>query len=98
MALGDVEDDGAGFEEAEVALLIGGNLPERMQRQVRRLLHLLEGDQANIIGLADFFERPANAHVPRQSLTAIGRGFEGGDGGSCGHGLSRSLSLASSYP
>ena len=36
--------------------------------------------KANLVGMADFFKRPANAHVTRQSLTAIMRRFKSGDG------------------
>ena len=39
MALGDVEDDRAGLEQREIAFLIGRDLAERMQRQMRGLLH-----------------------------------------------------------
>ena len=40
MALGDMEDDRARFEQDEIAFLIGRNLPERMEREMRGLLHL----------------------------------------------------------
>jgi hypothetical protein len=43
-----------------------------MKPQVFRLLYRTEGNQANLIRLADFFERPANARVPRQAFATIG--------------------------
>ena len=81
MALGDVEHDRAGFEQGEIAFLIGRDLPERMKRAMRGLLHLRERHQADVVGLAHFLERPAHAHVARQAPAAIGRALEGGDGG-----------------
>ena len=80
MALGDVEHDGPRLEQDELAFLVGRDLAERMQRQVRRLLHRPERNQANLVGLAHLFQRPANARVARQSLAAVGRAFKGGDG------------------
>jgi hypothetical protein len=44
------------------------------------LLHLLERNEADVIGLPHLFERPARAHVPRLTLAAVGRAFERGDG------------------
>jgi hypothetical protein len=84
MALGDVEDDRAGLEQGQAAFLIGRDLAERMQRQVRGLLHRAEGHQAHLVRQARFFERPAHARVARQSLAAVGRAFECGNGD--GHG------------
>ena len=81
MALGDMEHDRAGLEQGEIALLIGRNLPERMQRKMGGLLHRRERHQADVVGLAHFLERPANAHVARLPLAAVGRVFEGCDGG-----------------
>jgi hypothetical protein len=72
MMLGDVEDDRAGFEQDEIAFLIGGNLAEGMERQMRGLLHRGKGNEAHLIGQARFFERPANAGIARQPLAAIG--------------------------
>ena len=40
MALGDVEHDRPGLEEGEIAVLVGRDLAEGVQRQVRGLLHL----------------------------------------------------------
>src|SRR5665213_4348421 len=51
---------------------------------MRGFLHLSERKKTNLVRLAHFFERPADAHVTRQSLAAIGRPFKGGNGG--GHG------------
>jgi hypothetical protein len=47
---------------------------------MRRLLHRSERNQTNLVGLAHFFKGPANAHVTRKSLAAIGRACKGGDG------------------
>src|SRR5688572_5541109 len=81
MALRDMEHDGARLEQGEIAFFIGRNLPERMKRTMRGFLHLTERNKTNVVRLAYFFKRPANAHVTRQSLAAIGRPFKGGDGG-----------------
>ena len=61
---------------------------------MRGLLHRGERKQANVVGLAHFLERPAHAHVARQSPAAIGRAFEGGDGD--GHPEFRSLEASRS--
>jgi hypothetical protein len=36
-----------------------------MKLSVRRLFHLTERDKSNIVWLADFFKRPAYAHITR---------------------------------
>jgi hypothetical protein len=72
MALGDMEDDRPGLEQGEIAFLVGRNLAERMKRQMRGFLHRAERNKANLVGLAHFFKRPANARIARQSLAAIG--------------------------
>ena len=72
VALGDMENDRSSLEQGEVAFLIGRNLPERMQRQMRRFLHRMERNKANLIGLAHFFKRPANPRIARQPPAAIG--------------------------
>ena len=38
-----------------------------------------DATQANLVGLADLFKRPANAHVARQARATIGRPLKGGD-------------------
>jgi hypothetical protein len=43
-----------------------------MKRQMRGFLHRTKRNQANLVRLAHFFERPANARIARQSLAAIG--------------------------
>jgi hypothetical protein len=43
-----------------------------MKRQMRGFLHHTERNKANLIGLAHFFKRPANAHIARQPFAAIG--------------------------
>src|SRR5262249_49823565 len=60
MSLGDVKRDRTRLEQREIALLIGRNLAERMKRQMCGFLHRTEGNKANLVGLAHFFERPAN--------------------------------------
>ena len=72
MALGDVEHDRPCLEQGEIAFLVGRNLPERMKRQMRSFLHRTERNRADLVGKADFFERPANARITRQPLSAIG--------------------------
>lgn len=81
MALRDVEHDRSRLEQAEIAFLIGRNLAERIDRQMRELPHRAEREETNIVWLADFLERPANAHVARLPPAAVGRPFKGGDGG-----------------
>ena len=72
------------FEQGELAFLIGGNLPERMQRAIRGFFHRTERNQANLVSLAHFLKRPACAHVACESFAAIGRSFEGGEVGVIG--------------
>ena len=72
MVLGDMENNCARLEQGEVAFLIGRNLAERMKRQMRGFLHRFERNKTNVVGLAHFLERPANARITRQSLAAIG--------------------------
>src|SRR5882672_9853045 len=72
MALRDMEHDGPRLKQGEIAFFIGRNLPERMKRAVRGFLHLTERNKTNVVRLARFFERPANAHVARLSRAAIG--------------------------
>src|SRR4051794_20756740 len=81
MALGDVEDDRPCLEQGEVAFLIGRYLAERMKSQMRRFRHRTERNKANLVGFAHFLKRPANAHIARQSPTAIRWPFKGGNGG-----------------
>jgi len=42
MALGDVENDRAGFEQGKIAFLVSGNLAERMKLEMRGFLHRAE--------------------------------------------------------
>src|SRR6476660_7345279 len=81
MALRYMKYDRPRLEEGEIAFFVGWNLTERMKRTMRGFLHLTERKKSNVIRLAHFFERPANAHIARQSLAAIGRPFKSGDGG-----------------
>jgi ribosomal protein S8E len=72
MALCDVEHDRPRLEQRKTTLFIGRNLPERMKRPMRGFLHRPERNKTNLVRLAHFFKRPANAHVTRQSPAAIG--------------------------
>ena len=67
-----MEHDRPCLEQGEIAFLIGRNLAERMKRPMRRFLHRTERNKTNLVGLADFFKRPANAHIARQSPATIG--------------------------
>src|SRR4030095_2061445 len=58
---------------------VGRNLPEWMKRQMCGFLHRPERNKTNLVRLAHFLERPANARITRQSLAAIGRPFKGGN-------------------
>src|SRR6185503_18574273 len=79
MALRDVEHDRPRLEQAEIAFFVGRNLPERMKRQMCGFLHGPERNKTNLVRLAHFLQRPANARITRQSLAAIGRPFKGGN-------------------
>src|SRR5215212_11068359 len=79
MALRDVEHDRPRLEQGEIAFFVGRNLPERMKRQMRGLLHRPERNKANLVRLAYFLQRPANPRITRQSLAAIRRLLKGGD-------------------
>ena len=81
MTLCDMEHDCPRFEQDKIAFFIGRNLPERMKRSMRGFLHRTERNKTNLVRLAHFFKRSANAHVTRQSLAAIGRLFKGSNGG-----------------
>jgi hypothetical protein len=72
MSLGDVKHDRPCLEQREIAFLIGRNLAERMKRQMRGFLHRTKRNKANLVGLAHFLKRPANARITRQSPAAIG--------------------------
>src|ERR1700692_1596568 len=83
-----MEHDCPRLEQGKIAFFIGRNLPERMKRSMRGFLHRTERNKTNLVRLAHFFKRPANAHVTRKSLAAIGRPFKGGNSGGHwkGHG------------
>jgi hypothetical protein len=66
------EHDRPCLEQGEIAFLIGRDLTERMKRQMRGLLHRTKRNKANLVGLAYFLKRPANARITRQSPAAIG--------------------------
>ena len=67
-----MEHDRPCLEQGEIAFLISRNLAERMKSQMRGFLHRTKRNKANLVGLAHFFQRPANARITRQSLAAIG--------------------------
>ena len=64
VALGDVKHDGPGLEQGDVAVFIGWDLTEGLEAEVRRFLHLFKRDETHIIRLADFLQRPTDAHIP----------------------------------
>lgn len=66
---------------AEIPFLVGRDLSEGMKPAMGRLLHRGERNQANLVSLAHFFERPAHPHVPLEALAFIGGAFKGGDDG-----------------
>ena len=80
MVLRDMENDRPRLEQDEIAFFIGRNLPERMKCAMRGFLHRTERKKTNVVRLSYFFERPANTHITRQSLAAIGGPFKGGNG------------------
>src|SRR5580698_218313 len=51
-----------------------------MKRSMRGFLHRSERNQTNLVRLAHFLKRPANARIARQSPAAIRRRFKGGNG------------------
>src|SRR4051794_3088944 len=63
MLLGDMQHDRPGLEQSKVAFLIGRDLTERMEGQMRGLLQCLERHKANRVGLAHFLESPTNARI-----------------------------------
>ena len=64
-ALGDMEHDRACLEQGEIAFLVGRNWPK--DEAPRGFLHRTKRNKANLVGMADFFKRPANARITRQS-------------------------------
>jgi hypothetical protein len=67
-SFGDVQHDGARFEQRELARLDGGHLAERLQRAIAGARLVLWSDQLLLIGHACFLERPAHANVAHQAL------------------------------
>jgi hypothetical protein len=66
-----MEHDCSPLIQGEIAFFIGLNLPERMERTMRGFHYLSEQYKTNVVGLAHFFKRPANAHVTRQFIATI---------------------------
>jgi len=59
-AIGILSPDFSRISRSKIALFIGRNLSERMQRQMRGLLHRLEGNEPNFVRLPDFLRRPTH--------------------------------------
>ena len=55
-----------------IVVFIGGYLAEGQEPEIHSLPHLLKGHQAHIIGLADFLQLPADAHVAGKAHTLVG--------------------------
>lgn len=70
--LRDMEDDRARLQQDQMALFRSRDLSERMQREMRMLLHRPERNEPYLIRLAHLLKRPAHPHIARQSLAAIG--------------------------
>src|SRR3954467_5377573 len=66
-----------------------------MNAQMRGFRFLTQGNQANLVGLAHLFKRPANARIARQAHAAVGRPFKGGDDDGHRETLLRFSSVAS---
>ena len=64
--------DGLSRSSTEIAFLIGGDLAERLKREMRRLFHRAKRKKANLVGLPHLLERPSNARIPRQPLATVG--------------------------
>jgi hypothetical protein len=71
MTLRDMKYDRARLEQGEIALLIGRNLPKRMEPTMGGFLNLGERHETNLVRLAHLLECPANSHVTRQAPAAI---------------------------
>ena len=56
----------------EVVLFEGGDFAEGISRQVCGLFQGGKRNGPNLVGLADFFERPADARVAREAFAAVG--------------------------
>ena len=80
MLFSEVKHDRPGFKQRKIAVLIGRDLPERMDLAMRGFFQLLEGQQPDVIGLPDFLKRPTHAHVAGLPLALVGRILERGDG------------------
>ena len=66
MALGDMKHDRPCLEQSKIAFLVGRNLTEGMKREMRGFLHRGERNKTNLVRLARFFKRPANARITRR--------------------------------
>ena len=60
-----MKHDGARLENGEVAVLERGNLTKGMNREMRRLLQCLEGNETNLVRLPYLFQGP------RPELTTV---------------------------
>src|SRR5690606_11468037 len=94
MPLRNMEYDCTGFEQNKITFLIGRDLAEGVEGEMRRPLHFAEGNKTHLIGLADLLKRPAYAHVARLPCTTVRRLPEGCNGGN--HGFSPDYGLHNS--
>ena len=62
--LGDMEDDGPGLEQGEIAFFIGWDLPKRMKRQMRRFLHFGKGNETDFVWLGQPPRGPSERACP----------------------------------
>jgi hypothetical protein len=63
-----VQDDGAGLEQRQFAVLERGHLSKRLQVAVAVGLLVALTEQPHLIGKAGLFERPAHAEVTHRAL------------------------------
>jgi hypothetical protein len=71
ITLPDVQNDRAGLEQFDLAVLPGRNLAERTETPMLRRFEIGEGQQTDIIGLSDLFQRPPDTEVARQGPAAV---------------------------
>src|SRR5690606_8234315 len=78
--VGNMKDDGPGFEQDEIVLFVSGYLPERVPGTMFGLLGLVQCQIADGTGAADFFQCPADAQVAHKALCACWYPVEGSNG------------------
>lgn len=72
MTLSEVEHDGTGFEQGEIAFLVAWDLAERLNLAVAGFLQLLKGKKPNVVRLADLLKRLAHAQIARLTRALVG--------------------------